>query len=59
MKAAYIFEWTHFDGTREVWGFSDCTRQEAVAEAKRCGWKRPRWWQWWRRMDSALIAGDE
>ena len=51
MKIAYIFQWTHFDGTREVWGFSDCTREEADTAAEQAGWKPPRWWQWWRRRD--------
>ena len=51
MKITYIFEWTHFDGTRKTWRLSNCTRQEAFEGACRAGWKPPRWWQWWRRSD--------
>lgn len=51
MRITYIFQWTHFDGTREVWSFSNFTREEADTAAEQAGWKPPRWWQWWRRRD--------
>jgi hypothetical protein len=49
MKITYIFKRTHFDGTREEWRISGCTREEAAAFVKQQGWEPPRWWQWWRR----------
>ena len=48
MKITYTFEKTHFDGTKEVMRFSDCTHREAFDAAYRWGWTVPRWWQWWR-----------
>lgn len=56
MKTTYIFEWTHLDGTEEVWRFDGYTRQEAVEAAIRMGWKPPHWWQWWRWSDGPRKA---
>ena len=51
VKITYTFKKTHFDGTKEVMRFSDCTHQEAFDAAHRWGWTAPRWWQWWRWVD--------
>jgi hypothetical protein len=51
MKITYVFERTHFDGTKETMRFSNCTAEEANAAARLWDWTPPRWWQWWRWSD--------
>lgn len=51
MNSCYVFQYTHFNGTRETWWCSGSTPDEARATAENGGWLSPRWWQWWRHKD--------
>jgi hypothetical protein len=52
--------WTERDGTRHSVTVGDCeTREQALAEAlaaaRRLGWKPRRWWEWRRWGERATI----
>lgn len=45
--------WVADDGTKASVVVEDCDSpeealHEAMRSARACGWKPPRWWQWWR-----------
>ena len=49
--------WHDFDGSCHVVRVDnhlspEDARADAIAAAKRQGWRPPRWYQWWRREDT-------